>query len=59
MDLQSKVEKLLDKKLLHDRHVKFDDTSVIASVNDRSERDLTKRFDDMDIDWSVVERQLI
>ena len=51
--------KLLGKKLPHGRHVKCDDTSVVASVNNRLERDLTKRFDDMDIDWSVVERQLI
>jgi hypothetical protein len=57
--LKAKVEKLLGKKLPHGRHVKYDDTSVVASVNDRSERDLTKRFDDMDIEWSVVERQLI
>jgi hypothetical protein len=28
-------------------------------VNDRTERDLTKRFDDMDVDWSLVERQLM
>jgi hypothetical protein len=57
--LKAKVERLLGKKLPHGRHVKCDDTSVVASVNDRSERDLTKRFDDMDIEWSVVERQLI
>jgi hypothetical protein len=57
--LKAKVEKLLSRKLPHGRQVKCDDTSVVASVNDRSERDLTKRFDDMDIEWSVVERQLI
>jgi hypothetical protein len=28
-------------------------------VNDRSERDLCKRYDDMHIDWPVVERQLL
>jgi hypothetical protein len=57
--LRAKVDKLLSRKLPHGRHVKCDDTSVIASVNDRSERDLTKRFDDMDVDWSLVERQLM
>jgi hypothetical protein len=57
--LKAKVEKLLSRKLPHGRHVKCDDTRVVASVNDRSERDLTKRFDDMDVEWSVVERQLI
>jgi hypothetical protein len=39
--------------------VEFDDTSVVMSVNDRSQRDLTRRFDNMDVDWSVIERQLI
>jgi hypothetical protein len=59
MYLKPKVEKLLSKKVAHDRHVEYDDTRVIVSVNDRSERDLTKRLDSMDIDWSVVEKQLL
>jgi hypothetical protein len=50
---EAKMEKLLSRKLPHDRHVKCDDTNVVASVNDPSERDLTKRFDDIDIEWSV------
>jgi hypothetical protein len=49
----------LSKKVAHNRHVEFNDTSVVVSVNDRSQRDLTKRFDNMDVDWSVIERQLI
>jgi hypothetical protein len=57
--LKDKVDKLLCRKLPRGRQVKCGDTSVVASVNDRSERDLTKGFDDMDIEWSVVERQLI
>jgi hypothetical protein len=57
--LKPKVEKLLSKKVAHSRHVEFDDTSVVVSLNDRSQRDLTKRFDNMDVDWSIIERQLI
>jgi hypothetical protein len=49
----------LSKKVAHNRHVEFDDTSVVVSVNDPSQRDLIKRFDDIDVDWSVIERQLI
>jgi hypothetical protein len=48
--LKDKVDKLLCRKLPRGRQVKCDDTSVVASVNDRSERDLTKGFDDMDIE---------
>lgn len=59
MYLGAKVDKLVDRKLPHSSHVRLDDTSVVASVNDRSERDLTKRFDDMEIDWSVVERRFV
>jgi hypothetical protein len=59
MYLKSNVEKLSSKKVAHNRNVEYDDTGVVVSVNDRSERDLTKRFDNMDIDWSVVEKQLI
>ena len=36
----------------------MDDTNVIVSVTDRTERDLVKRFDDLDIDWTILERQL-
>jgi hypothetical protein len=32
---------------------------VIISVAERSQRDLTKRFDDTEIDWSIVEKQLV
>ena len=38
------------------RQVEYDDTSVVAYVNDRSECDLTKRFDDLHIDFPWVER---
>lgn len=57
--LQPKVEKLEARKLSQGRQVEYDDTSVVASVNDRSERDLCKRYDDMHVDWPVVERQLL
>jgi hypothetical protein len=39
--------------------MELDDISVVASVKDCSESDLTRRFDDMNIDWSVVERQFV
>ena len=59
MFLKPKPEKLLRKKVAQNRHVRCDDTSVVVSVTDRTKRDLTKRFDDIDIDWSLVEKQFV
>jgi hypothetical protein len=53
------VEKLLCKKFPRNRRVESDDTAVVVSVNERTQRDLIRRFDNMDIDWSVVEKQLL
>ena len=58
MVLKPKLEKLLRKKLAQNRHIRGDDTNVIVSVNDRTQRDLVKRFDDIDVDWTIVEKQL-
>ncbi|TVY71304.1 hypothetical protein LSUE1_G004473 [Lachnellula suecica] len=57
--LKPKLEKLLCKKLAKNRPIKSEDTNVVVSVTERSQRDLNKRFDDTDIDWRVVERQLL
>jgi len=35
-----------------------DATTIAISVNDRSEYDITKRFERLEIDWLIVERQL-
>lgn len=56
--LRPKLEGLLQKKLPHKR-VTCDDTNVVVSVTRHSERSLTKRFDETDIDWFVIERQLL
>jgi len=57
--LQPKLEKLLYKKVPSNKRVMSDDTSVVVSVTGRSERDLTKRFDEIEIDWPVIEKQLV
>ena len=59
MTLKGKLEKLLEGKTLRNGRVKSDDTSIVVSVNDRSQRDLMKRFDHLDIDWAAVEKQLL
>jgi hypothetical protein len=37
---------------------KADATTIVMSVNDRSERDITKRFEELQIDWLIVENKL-
>lgn len=56
--LREKLERLLQKKLPPSKRVACEDTNVVVSVTERSKRDLTKRFDEMDVDWFLVERQL-
>ncbi|KAH8901578.1 hypothetical protein GQ53DRAFT_800935 [Thozetella sp. PMI_491] len=56
--LRNKLDRLLKKKLPSNKSYKTDDTNIVVFVRDRSERDLTKRFDDLDIEWPIVENQL-
>ncbi|KAJ8147377.1 hypothetical protein LV157_008672, partial [Aspergillus fumigatus] len=56
--IKQKAERVLRQKLNRNRRVKPDDTSIVVSVNDRSQRDLTKRFEKTDIDWTAINRQI-
>jgi hypothetical protein len=56
--LRPKLEKLLEKKLPLNKLFKADETNVMVSVTDRSERDLVKQFNELDIEWPILERQL-
>ena len=57
--LKSKLQQLLMKKTPRNKCYEPDETNVVVSVTDRSQRDLTKRFDELQIDWEVVEDQLM
>ena len=59
MFLQAKLDALLSKKIASGKRIKPDDSNVVVSVNERSERDLIRRFDELNVDWSVVEKQLL
>jgi hypothetical protein len=59
MLLQPKLGALLGKKIHNSMRVRPDDSNVVVSVNERSERDLIKRFEEVQVDWSVVDKQLL
>jgi hypothetical protein len=54
--LQPKLEGSVRRQ---NRSLKSDFTSVVVSVTQRKEPDLTKVFDKTNIDWAVIERQLL
>jgi hypothetical protein len=56
--LRFKLEKLRQKSS-QNRGVRSDNTNIIISVTDRLERDLTKRFDKLEIDWFIIQKQLV
>ena len=59
MFLQPKLDALLSKKISNSKRIRPDDSNVVVSVNERSERDLIRRFDEVQVDWVVVEKQLL
>ena len=53
-----KLEKFRHENLLLNKLLRADDTDVAVSATDRSERDPVKRFDELDIDWTIIEKRL-
>ena len=56
--LKSRVERLLEQKMGWNHTARVEDINVVVSVNARSERDLTERFE-REIDWRMVEKRLV
>jgi hypothetical protein len=59
LSLEKKLEKALRRKTARHLRVRPDDTVIVASTSDRTKRKLTKRFDDTDIIWTAIEKQLL
>lgn len=57
--LQSKVKRVLRKKIGLDGKPRAEETIVTVSVNDRTERKLTKHFEGLNVEWGAVEAQLV
>jgi hypothetical protein len=57
--LRQKLESWVKTKTQRSRRVRSEDTAVVVSVNDRSQRDLNKWFEKTSIEWLAVEQQLL
>jgi hypothetical protein len=57
--IKEDAEGILRRKIARSRRVRLDNTTLVLSVNDRTQRDLTKRFDSTSIEWTAVEKQLL
>ncbi|KAK2035904.1 hypothetical protein LZ31DRAFT_286242 [Colletotrichum somersetense] len=56
--LRPKLRDVLNRKLPSTKTFEAVDTDVVVSVTDRAQRDLVKRFDELDVNWSMLETQL-
>jgi hypothetical protein len=54
-----KLEKLLSKKFSRNRRVRSDDPTIVIFIKGRPQRDLTRPFENTDIDWLTVEKQFL
>lgn len=59
LSLEKKLEKVLRRKTSRHRRVIANDTVITVLTSDRTKRKLTKRFNDTDIIWTAIEKQLV
>lgn len=56
---QANVDELIDRKTQLGKRWRVDDSTVSVSVIERTKRDLVKRSDEINIDWNMIEEQLL
>ncbi|CAG8089937.1 unnamed protein product [Penicillium nalgiovense] len=56
--LEEKLHTVLQEKVSRNKRVRIDDTAIIVSNSDRTQRDLNKRFNKTEIVWAPIEKQL-
>ena len=56
--LKARLMDLVEHKFAGNADIRPDDTDVVLSVTERSEPDVKKRFNGLDIDWTVIQTQL-
>lgn len=53
-----RLDKLLAQKLPQNKCFSINETIVVVSVIDRTERNVNKQFDNLNINWKILEKQL-
>ncbi|KAJ5828207.1 uncharacterized protein N7525_006460 [Penicillium rubens] len=56
--LEEKLHTVLQEKVSRNKRIRVDDTAIIVSNSDRTQRDLNKRFNKTEIVWAPIEKQL-
>ena len=57
--LSPKIKAIVDKQNSQKKNVHPENTSVVVSVNDRTEPDLNRTYDNTDVIWEEIEEQLV
>lgn len=57
--LKKKVDGVRRRRVFQNRRVRLDHITITASINDRLQDDVHQQSETIDIDWSVIEKQVL